>query len=527
MTGVGVALTRALAARGIDTVFGIPGVHTLELYRGLAESAIRHVTARHEQGAGFMADGYARVSGRPGVAFVITGPGVTNILTPMAQARADSVPMLVVSSVNGRPTLGRGLGHLHELPDQHALAAQVALLSEHVEQPEALSPALSRVFDRLGGGRGGPVHLQVPTDVLTLPVPEGVEAAPPPPRRVAGDPATLTQAARMLGQARRPVILAGGGARHADAALRTLAARCDAPVVLTANARGLMHGAALAVPASPSLSAVRTLIAQSDCVLAAGTEFGPTDYDMYETGALPAPADMIRIDICPEQLARRAAALTIEADAAPALEALTAQLPDASGAHDGAARAAAARHAALDEIGPDMRADIVLLNAIRDTLPGALIVGDSTQLVYSGNLAYDHDRPGGWFNAATGYGALGYAPGAAIGAALADPQAPVICLIGDGGLMFSAGELMTAMDEALPITFLVWNNHGFGEIAAAMRAAGTPVLGCDPTPPVMHDLARSCGMPFQRVRAEAGALSAALRLPPDGPRMIEVAPGTP
>ncbi|HOZ34811.1 MAG TPA: thiamine pyrophosphate-binding protein, partial [Tabrizicola sp.] len=118
MTTVGIRLVEGLIARGVDTVFGIPGVHTLELYRGLAAAgtAIRHVTPRHEQGAGFMADGYARVSGKPGVAFVITGPGLTNTLTAMAQARADSVPMLVVSGLGRSDTLGKGLGRLHELP---------------------------------------------------------------------------------------------------------------------------------------------------------------------------------------------------------------------------------------------------------------------------------------------------------------------------------------------------------------------------------------------------------------------------
>ena len=110
MTSVGEALIAGLRARGVDVVFGIPGVHTVELYRGLAGSGIRHVTARHEQGAAFMADGYARVSGKPGVALVITGPGLTNALTAMAQARADSVPMLVISGVNRRDSLGKGFG---------------------------------------------------------------------------------------------------------------------------------------------------------------------------------------------------------------------------------------------------------------------------------------------------------------------------------------------------------------------------------------------------------------------------------
>ncbi|TKA97987.1 hypothetical protein FAZ78_03315, partial [Cereibacter changlensis] len=164
MSSVGEALIAGLKARGVDVVFGIPGVHTIELYRGLAGSGIRHVTARHEQGAAFMADGYARVSGKPGVALVITGPGVTNALTAMAQARADSIPILVISGVNRRGSLGRGLGLLHELPDQGAMVAALCP-TERIDDPAEVEPALTRAFARLGSGRPGPVHLEVPTDV--------------------------------------------------------------------------------------------------------------------------------------------------------------------------------------------------------------------------------------------------------------------------------------------------------------------------------------------------------------------------
>ena len=147
-TTVGEALISLLEAHGVDTVFGIPGVHTVELYRGLARSRIRHVTPRHEQGAGFMADGYARASGRPGVAFVITGPGLTNTITAMGQARADSVPMLVISGVNATPTLGKGLGHLHELPDQRGMLEKVALFSQRVTEAGELPGENAVVRDR-------------------------------------------------------------------------------------------------------------------------------------------------------------------------------------------------------------------------------------------------------------------------------------------------------------------------------------------------------------------------------------------
>ena len=149
MATVGESLIRLLEANGVEIVFGIPGVHTIELYRGLAASTIRHVTPRHEQGAGFMADGYARVSGKPGVAFVITGPGLTNTITAMAQARADSIPMVVISGVNVLATLGKGLGYLHELPDQRGLIQKVALSSTRVERPEQLAEAVNEAFARL------------------------------------------------------------------------------------------------------------------------------------------------------------------------------------------------------------------------------------------------------------------------------------------------------------------------------------------------------------------------------------------
>lgn len=521
MRTVGERLVEGLAARGVEVVFGIPGVHTVEMYRGLSGSPVRHVTARHEQGCAFMADGYARASGKPGVALVITGPGLTNALTAMAQAREDSVPMLVISGVNRRASLGRGLGLLHELPDQAAMVRALCP-SRQITAAEDVGPVLDWAFAAMASGRPGPVHIEVPTDVMPLPC-AALPAPAPLPARPVASPADLVQAVAMLDRAARVVILAGGGTRSHGAALTALAERLDAPVVQTVNARGMMHGHALAVPASPSLDAVRALISGADQVLALGTEFGPTDYDMYVRGGFPDTSAMIRVDLCPDQLARHPVALAITADAGATITALTAAV--AARAGDGAARAAAARTAARDEL---MALDMLMpprlemVEAIRSAMPGALIVGDSTQPVYAANLYYDHDRPGGWFNAATGYGALGYGPGAAVGAALACPGVPVICLIGDGGLQFSPGELRTAVDEALPITFVVWNNAAFNEIADAMRGANTEVIGCSPSPLRLEPFAAACDLPFTSVAQEPEVLHWALRQPGNGPRLIEV-----
>jgi acetolactate synthase-1/2/3 large subunit len=520
MTTVGERLVEGLAARGVEVVFGIPGVHTIELYRGLASGLVRHVTPRHEQGAGFMADGYARVSGKPGVAFVITGPGITNTLTAMAQAKADSVPILVISGVNRRASLGRGLGLLHELPDQAAMVRALCH-TETLSDPAELGPALDRAFAAMLGARPGPAHLQIPTDVMGLPCP-ALGAPVPPPRPPMAVPQALAEASAHLGSAQRPVILLGGGARAAEAQTQSLAEALDAPVIQTVNARGLMHGHPLAVPASPSLEATRALIRDADAILALGTELGPTDFDMYVNGQLPDLSGMIRVDVCADQLARHPARLTIRADAASFVSSLLPLVSPRKG--DGAARAAVAREKARAELAglhPAMPDQLAMVEAIRDAMPGGLIVGDSTQPVYAANLFYSHDRAGGWFNAATGYGALGYGPGAAIGAAIASGT-HVTCLIGDGGLGFDPAELRVAVDEDLPVTFIVWNNAAFREIAEAMTAAQTRVIGCAPSPFDMAHLAAACGLPFARVAQDPAALAAALKAPAMGPRMIEV-----
>ncbi len=518
MKTVGERLVEGLAARGVEVIFGIPGVHTVEMYRGLSGSTIRHVTARHEQGCAFMADGYARVSGKPGVALVITGPGILNALTAMGQAAADSVPMLVISGVNRRDSLGLGLGLLHELPDQAAMVRPLCP-TRQIRDASEVGEVLDWAFATMATGRPGPVHIEVPTDVMPL----DCDALPAPATLPVAAVPDLGAAAVRLNAAKSVVILAGGGARGQEAALQALAETLDAPVIQTVNARGMMYRHPLVVPASPSLDALRALIAQADQVLAIGTEFGPTDYDMYVRGGFPDLSGMIRVDICSNQLARHKAAVALHGDAGAVMTALLPLVAQKQA--DGAARALVARKVAraeLAELDVLMPGRLEMVETIRRALPAALIIGDSTQPIYAANLYYDHDRAGGFFNAATGFGALGYGPGAAVGAALAAPGAEVICLIGDGGLQFSPGELRTAVDERLPITFLVWNNAAFGEIADAMRGANTEVIGCSPSPLNMEPFAAACDLPFASVALDPEALHAALIQPHQGPRMIEV-----
>jgi len=503
---VGSYLLESLAAYGVRHIFGIPGVHNVELYRGLDRTAIRHVVARHEQGLGFMADGYARVSGQPGVCFTITGPGVTNIATALAQARADSIPLLVIASVNRRGQFGSGRGFLHELPDQQGLAAQLCAFAHTVLDPAELPEILARAFARFAAARPGPAFIELPIDVLQSPA----TGLPAPTRAVVARPAgvpgsALHAAARQLAHARNPLILAGGGARRAAAPLTALAERLDAPVVMTINGRGLLPPAhPLGISYSASLGEVRALIASSDAVLAVGTELGPTDYDMYAVHELPQPPGLIRIDIDAEQMVRNARPeLALLGCARAILEALLAcdlgprRTPSAS------ARVAALRRAAAAALKPARRRQIAVLDAIREQLPRAIFVGDSTQPVYAGNLGFAAAEPGSWFNSATGFGTLGYALPASTGAGLAAPDRPVICLVGDGGVQFTLGELGVLRDVGAWTLVIVWNNRGYGEIKSFMIQAGIAPAAVDIVPPDFALIAQAYGYAFRRVAGDA------------------------
>ena len=514
---VGEALIRLLELAHVEYVFGIPGVHTIELYRGLAGSKIRHITPRHEQSAAFMADGYARVSGKPGVCLLITGPGLTNALTAMAQARADSTPMLVISGVNASGSLGKGLGHLHELPDQSALIKTVALWSHTLLNPDDLGVVLAQAFVRMTLGRPGPVHIEIPTDIMKMRI-KLPEFALPKPIPLAPDKAELAKAVALLNAAKSPVIVCGGGALNAAGQMLQLAEILDAPVVTTVNARGIIGNHPLDVPASPSLRAVRDLLTTADVVLALGTEFGPTDYDMYDTGVFPHLSTLIRVDCDAAQLARKPeTTLAIKSDAFAFMSAL---LPHISGSKkQGAVKAATARTAAFAELSPAYQDHVALCQQIYQALPDAIIVGDSTQLIYAGNLYLEVPKPSSWFNAATGFGALGYGPPSAIGAALAAPERPIICLVGDGGFQFSLAEIGAAKDENTNVIFIVWNNFGYLEIENSMLAAGVKPVGVKPSAPDFVKIGEAYGMPA--VHANPSELPNVLRHI-HGPCLIQI-----
>ncbi|GJH16245.1 5-guanidino-2-oxopentanoate decarboxylase [Caballeronia novacaledonica] len=525
----GEALVTLLETYGVEYVFGIPGVHTVELYRGLADSSIRHVTPRHEQGAGFMADGYARVTGKPGVCFIITGPGMTNIATAMAQAYADSIPMLVISSVNARSHLGNGDGRLHELPSQREVFDGLAAFSHTLLDAAELPQVLARAFAVFESARPRPVHIEIPLDVIVSPA-NATKAAPAVrASKPAAHPAALASAVDLLADARRPLILAGGGAAHAAAELRELAARLQAPVALTTNAKGLLPGAdPLLIGSTQSLPPTRAMIREADVVLAVGTELGETDYDVLFDGGFAIDGQLIRIDIDAQQVMRNARPdVAIVGDSRETLSALSTRLHERevlpASPDWGAARVTAVRDAIFANCDAAMRSQKRLIDTIVHALPGVIIAGDSTSPVYAGNFLHDAPAPRSWFNSSTGYGTLGYGLPAAIGAKLAARERPVVCLIGDGGLQFTLPELASAVEARVPVIVLLWNNFGYGEIRKYMDQRDISPVGVDIYTPDFMALARAFGCEAASVD-DPQALDAQLRqaVSREVPTVIEV-----
>jgi acetolactate synthase I/II/III large subunit len=505
MLTCGELLVQLLEDLGVDTVFGIPGVHTVELYRGLPATRIRHITPRHEQGAGFMADGYARVSGKPGVCFIITGPGMTNILTAMGQAYGDSIPMLVISSVNRTEQLGMGGGRLHELPSQRAVVSGVSAFSHTLMRPDDLPEVLARAFAVFSSARPRPVHIEIPMDVITASAGHvSRKLTGSLPGRPAPEATAIARAAEMLRAAQRPIVLLGGGAIEAGADAVALVEALDAPACCTINAKGLLpKGHPLSLGSNQSLVPVRELVLQSDVVLAIGTELGETDYDVVFDGNFRIECPLIRIDIDAEQLNRNyPAAVAVLGDATLAIRALLAALaPDMKPRTAGQRRAAEVR-ASLDAQWPAAwQGQRRVLEVIQQTLPDAIIAGDSTQPVYSGNHLFEATRTRSWFNSSTGYGTLGYALPAAIGAKLAAPQRAVISLIGDGGIQFTLPELASAVEANTPIIVLLWNNRGYGEIKRYMLNRSIELIGVDIYTPDFRTLAAGFGCGYERAQS--------------------------
>ncbi|NDW47348.1 5-guanidino-2-oxopentanoate decarboxylase [Ruegeria sp. PrR005] len=463
---LGAQISHMLRDRGVEVIFGIPGVHNQEMYRGIEEAGIAHVLARHEQGAGFMADGYARASGQPGVAYVITGPGLCNILTPMGQAWSDSVPMLVISSCLDETAARRG--QLHQMRDQRAAAATVCDWSEEARGARAVYGLVERAFDEFETARPRPKHIQVPVPVLEA------EADPAPfpnqpARRARAVPPEVGPVVSLLNLARRPLFILGGGAR--SLLWRQILTQLGAAVMTTYAGRGLVglnypldFGAALARPSSAEV------IASADLVVAVGTELAEVDLWRPNLGH---SAMLARVDIDAGVLAdaqRAQVKLLADADSfARALGAATETARPATGwSREEVATARARWRAEVEAERPGIAR---VADALRAALPhDTMIYSDMTQFAYVAKEVWDMALPGHWHHP-TGFGTLGYALPAAIGGAVARRGKPTLAIAGDYGFQYTVQELGTAVELGLPLPIILWDNGKLGEIEDSMTRA--------------------------------------------------------
>ncbi|MFT5271688.1 MAG: 5-guanidino-2-oxopentanoate decarboxylase [bacterium] len=465
---LGAQISHMLKSRGVETIFGIPGVHNQEMYRGIEEAGLTHVLARHEQGAGFMADGYARATGKPGVAYVITGPGLCNIMTPMGQAYSDSVPMLVISSCLNRADLGMGRGRLHEMKDQEIAAGTVCDWSLTAMDAASAYQLIDRALAEFATGRKRPKHIQVPIEVL-----EALAPPAPPPAPMINAPNVSDDVAQIVfdavNTAKRPLFVFGGGAVDAALVWQDVVSAAGAASFVTYAAMGMfpeggLHfGSTLARPGSADV------IASADLVIAVGTELSETDLWRDHLGHT---GQFIRIDIDPAELNDTPANYRIQADAAQMSKELWKRRDDWSRLTDWTdAEVAKMRTKWWAEVASERPGILPVADALRDVLPkDTAIYSDMTQFAYAAVEIWPMDAPNLWHHPC-GFGTLGYALPAAIGGAIARKGQPTIAIAGDYGFQYTLQELMVAVELNLCLPIILWDNGKLGEIEDSMVAA--------------------------------------------------------
>ena len=489
-----------LRAHGVDHVFGIPGTHNLPFYRELEGSGIRHVTCRHEQGLGYAADGYARSTGRPGVCLTTTGPALLNVASAAATAHADSIPMLILSPGLPAGIEGRDAGFLHQGRPQVDVMRALLGNSHRATGAADAAAAVDEAMASFACARPRPRHIEVPLDVLD----SSEEVGPPAqlPARPATDSGAADAAAGLLHDAGDAVIVLGGGSVGCQDVATRLAERLRAPVVTTANGKGVVDEAnPLSLGSTLALPTSQEVLRDAEVVLAVGTELGQSDLGAVEE-ALELRGRLIRIDIDPEQLHKNAAAaLPINASAEAALEAIHSRLPEDDGRDRGGAQADALRTRLAAEAQPKGGEYADLIDRLGDSLePDSVLAGDSTKACYYGVLPRLKLSGPRRFLYPAGYATLGYALPAAVGAKLAEPSRQVVALLGDGGIMFTLAELATAVEQALPIAVLIVNDEGYGEIRDEMREKGQEQIGVNLRAPDFLAVAAGFGAAAHRLR---------------------------
>jgi acetolactate synthase-1/2/3 large subunit len=495
MTG-GEAIVSGLVAHGIDTVFGLPGAQVYGLFDAFHQAQLKVIGARHEQACGYMAYGYARSSGKPGVFSVVPGPGVLNAGAAMLTAFGSNEPVLCLTGQVPTQFLGKGRGHLHEMPDQLATLRTFVKWAERIEYPDVAPTLVARAFQEMMSGRRGPVALEMPWDVFTARAEVGAakvfETFPAP----LPDADRIKDGATLIAASKRPMIFVGSGAIDAREEILELAEMIDAPVVAFRSGRGIVSNAH---ELGLTMAAAYRLWPETDMMIGIGTRLElPT---MTRWPYQPDGLKSVRIDIDPVEMRRYPPNVAIIADAKAGTRALAAAVGRAGyrktvGRRSAIREASAAALKEIQKVQPQMG----YLNILREVLPANAIVTDElSQVGFVSWYGFPVYEPRTFIT--SGYqGTLGSGFPTALGAKVANPDRPVVAITGDGGFMFGVQELSTAVQFNIGVVTLVFNNNSYGNVRRDQRTRfDGRVVAADLVNPDFVKLAESFGVAASRV----------------------------
>jgi acetolactate synthase I/II/III large subunit len=516
------ALLRGLIAHGIDTVFGLPGGQLDHFFDALyhEQGRVRFIGSRHEQGAAYMAFGYARSTGKPSVYAVVPGPGVLNTAAALCTAYACNAPVLCLTGQIPSGSIGRGFGELHELPDQLATMRTLTKWAARIDSVGAAPALVAQAFRELTQGRPRPVSIEMAMDIMGEEA-QVTEVTPGQASPQAPDPHAITRAARLIAAARAPMIYVGGGAADSPAEVLALAELLQAPVVSFRSGRGIVsdeHPLGLTLPAG------HRLWPKVDLVIGIGSRM----MEPLQHWGLPPGLKVVRIDIDPAELTRTGVPdVGIAADATLTLRALLPALERVIGKRvKPALDIAAAKQAVAGEI-QQVQPQLSFLGAIRSVLPrDGIFCDEITQCGFASWYGFPVYAPRQHINC--GYqGTLGYGYATALGVKVAHPDRAVVSIAGDGGFMFNVQEMATAAQYGIGLKTIVFNSNNFGNVQRQQREwFGNRLIGSDLRNPDFVALAEAFGVAGHRARTPeelARVLERTLGEP--GPALIEVPVG--
>ena len=525
MTG-GEAVVRAAQANGVDTVFGLPGAQIYPLFDALARSPdIRTIVTRHEQGAAYMAMGYAKATGRPGTYSVVPGPGVLNTTAALCTAMGCNTPVICLTGQIMSEFLGVGRGHLHELADQAGTLRTLIKHADHIDDVSKTSEQVNEAFRIMQSGRPGPVSVEMCWDTMArtwdVDIGPGNDAIDLP----AVDDDAISDAAELIAGARNIMIMCGGGAQHASAEVNELANMLGAAATSFRSGRGVVsEDAELGVGSA----AAYRLWPDTDLLIGIGSRLEMQYMRWMEMAHyLDAPPEgtpkLIRIDVDPKEMERFKPDVGVVADAAEGVRALIEKVAARGFRQGDPDRIAAARAASEAEI-REIQPELAYLDVIREVLPrDGYFVEELCQVGFASYFGFPIYEPRTYVT--PGFqGTLGFGFPTAIGVKAAMPDRAVVSVTGDGGFMFGMPELATAVQHNIGLITLLFNNRAYGNVRRdqQMNFEGR-LIGADLDNPDFVKLAESVGADATRVDSPEGLRPALQRaIDADRPAVIEI-----